>query len=585
MGIYGFDAEIPEVASLPMPNAAGAALPIGTDQFTLGVPGFSGADVQMPNPYLTAADADAEPRVLGLTATQRDWVTRLAAGIEDATVALQGKQGTASSELRKQRRADVGEERAARMEERKARTEEERLGLERGRFAIAQADAKRKERDQVFADADKYLQGAAGLSDEDKAARENGLLTRMAATAPEDTVTLKTLLTNRTFAEDIRVLLPHMQPHERKALETNARSFLQKPEGVDLLRKAAENYASDDVLKDLTNRVMLTARNEKAAGVTGVIDREVLRKAIVNSPGTDATLALFNQTRFSPELHKAAESIITGGGFSASTVAAKVGETRAVTRAGKEVEAEFKGPDLSQDLRDILRREAGSGGAKDPMKPTAHEVTRAATVQQKEKIDVAAAQGAQAAVDKAAAVLNLPLSREDAQALGVPFGTTTKQAQGIVALSPAQREALGQFDAAEAIIEDIKKYSARVNTAQGFASRTYQGIKNELGALLQTNDDAVLLESKKGTLSMVSRALGEKGTLNEGDMRRAMSLIPNLWDKQSIAKTKIDDLLNLFKTIKARKPGAPQAPTSIPSAVQNLSDAELKKRLGIKEQP
>ena len=165
-GIYGFDVpEIPEVASLPLPSAAGAALPIGTEDFTLGVPGFSGADVRMPNPYLTAADAAvAEPTRLGFTEKQWDWIGRLAAGVEDATVALQGKQGTALSDLLKRRRADVSEERAARTEERtqrteerKARTEEERLGLERGR----EARAARTEQGQAF---DAVAKGASDLA-------------------------------------------------------------------------------------------------------------------------------------------------------------------------------------------------------------------------------------------------------------------------------------------------------------------------------------------------------------------------------------------------------------------------------------
>ena len=211
MAPFHFEQGVPDAASLPLPSGAGEALPISGGGFNLGVSPTVTAD--LPNPFLTAADAAvAEPTRLGLTEKQWDWIGRLAAGIEDATLAVQGKQGTAMSDLLKRRRADVGEERAARTEERRTKTEEARLGLERGRFEIAQATEQRAATKAIFDDATVYLQGAEGLSPAAREVRENGLIARMAAKSPGDINTLRLMFNDRTFSEDMSVLVPHINP-------------------------------------------------------------------------------------------------------------------------------------------------------------------------------------------------------------------------------------------------------------------------------------------------------------------------------------------------------------------------------------
>ena len=234
-----------------------------------------------------------------------------------------------------------------------------------------------------------------------------------------------------------------------------------------------------------------------------------------------------------------------------------------------------KGADLSQDLRDILQRK---GMAQDPKKPTDDEITAASRVHLKERIDVSASQGVAAAKAMQEAALDLPLSRTDAEAFGVKFGTTPRQAQGLLAQSPATREAIGSLKGALAIVDDIAKYSAKVNTAQGVVGRTYRGFMNSVGALIQSNDDAVLLQSKSGTLSLLIRALGEKGTLAEGDVARGLALIPNLWDKDSIAKAKIEDLRGLFKNIGESKVPTPLRPGAGPEP-KAATQADVMKAL------
>ncbi len=166
---FHFEQQVPDAAGLPLPSGAGEALPIDPGGFGLDV---SPIRADLPNPYLTAADAVvADPTWLGLTEKQRDWVTRLAAGIEDATLALHGKQGTAVSDLLKRRRVDVSEERAARTEERagrteerKAKVEEERLGLERGRFGLEQIREARAIRTQELTEGRVFLNDASNLA-------------------------------------------------------------------------------------------------------------------------------------------------------------------------------------------------------------------------------------------------------------------------------------------------------------------------------------------------------------------------------------------------------------------------------------
>ena len=485
--------------------------------------------------------------------------------LKDATAASQGKQGTGVQDFAISQGGN-------RLREEAGQREQKRLEIaERGDVRAAEGDARERELfpmkkeltekqlRRVQLETSKDFMVLYGDVDIDALSPEKQTEHRAAIRAEAQQLGVNPALVETIFMD--RSFLRFLKPRI-KAVEEDLR-----PEEAETLRglmrrgKPAEAAGTMELAKGILQRAVERKAERLTTGFANALGRTPTAQEIDTRFADDPTVkeALFE----SPVLARLRQQYGLTGTKAAQAAEGRetpeeaVAKTTAVERAKKV----FKGPDLSQDLKDILQR---PGAAKNPDKPTDEEIGKAAKVQLNEKISVSAAQGAAGLVERAKAGLDLPLSREDAQALGVPFGTTPRQAQGIVPLSATQQEAATQFDAAGAAIKDIRRYSSKVNTATGPADRTVQGIAAWIGKTLQTNDDAVLLESKKGYMSLLVRSLGEKGTLNEGDINRALGLMPTLWDTKSIAGKKLDDLEALFDEIKKRR--------AVPSSERQRAD-------------
>jgi hypothetical protein len=165
---------------------------------------------------------------------------------------------------------------------------------------------------------------------------------------------------------------------------------------------------------------------------------------------------------------------------------------------------------------------------------------------QQRRIEVAGATAGIQAKARIEEQQTAPLSVEEANKLGVPYGTTREQANGMMVMTPQQREAITGFDTARTIIADIQKYSERVNTASaGLSGRGSQAMKL-WGAWTQSDPDAALLMSKAGELASVARSLGEKGALANQDVARAAALIPSVLDTREVAAQKIQDMMTII---------------------------------------
>lgn len=134
------------------------------------------------------------------------------------------------------------------------------------------------------------------------------------------------------------------------------------------------------------------------------------------------------------------------------------------------------------------------------------------------------------------------LTPSEANELGVPFGTTKGQAEGIMPMTAQQRAAIASYDSARTIIADIRQYSEKVNLAGGgLKGRAAQGMKL-WGAWTQSDPDAALLQSKAGELANLARSMGEKGALADKDVARAAALVPGVMDTREIAQKKLNDM-------------------------------------------
>lgn len=154
-------------------------------------------------------------------------------------------------------------------------------------------------------------------------------------------------------------------------------------------------------------------------------------------------------------------------------------------------------------------------------------------------------------LDKPFTLTGQILNPTEASMLGVPYGTTKTEAagQGMSAVPQAKREVLASFDTAVNILKDVETYSKKVNTFNagiGGATRLAKGVSNWAGGKTQTAPDVTALMNKTGELSMLIRALGEKGALAEGDVARGLKLIPTEFDTSTVAKQKLNDLRDLF---------------------------------------
>lgn len=114
------------------------------------------------------------------------------------------------------------------------------------------------------------------------------------------------------------------------------------------------------------------------------------------------------------------------------------------------------------------------------------------------------------------------------------------------ALTVGERTALNDIQAAEGLVDQLERDVAAVGLGTG-VGRFVEGAKDFLGAKLQTNPEAAAFEQSRGALAtLLIRAIGEKGTLAEGDVKRAVNLVPRITDNQETAARKLAALRGIF---------------------------------------
>src|SRR3990167_7563360 len=139
------------------------------------------------------------------------------------------------------------------------------------------------------------------------------------------------------------------------------------------------------------------------------------------------------------------------------------------------------------------------------------------------------------------------------------------KSRGGVVVSKDKREQINAFQSAQQIVNDIEEISKKVNTETGFRS-VIVGRTRQAAALAQEDPDVSLFQSKRGTLGLLIRALGERGVLTEGDIQRAGALIPLVTDSKTVAERKINALRGLMTNIEKTRLGAAGQKLSLPKS-------------------
>ncbi len=122
-------------------------------------------------------------------------------------------------------------------------------------------------------------------------------------------------------------------------------------------------------------------------------------------------------------------------------------------------------------------------------------------------------------------------------------GQINKQikAQGRSIMPPIARKAIEALGGASTVVDELEALSLQVNTAGPGMARFAQGAKNWLGATSQSDVAAQGLASSRAGLSgNLARAISaERGVLTDADLRRALRLLPGLWDSKEVASSQI----------------------------------------------
>jgi hypothetical protein len=168
------------------------------------------------------------------------------------------------------------------------------------------------------------------------------------------------------------------------------------------------------------------------------------------------------------------------------------------------------------------------------------------------------------------------LARGEIQPQNVPIKIRDKvlrlaQDQSVAIMSDREREAIGSLDTANQILKDVKKYSEKIHTGEGLGARV-TGLVRQGASAAGYDADVTSLQSKAGELALIVRALGERGALAEGDVARALLLLPvNPRLTKAEAQNQLRDLEGIFSKVRSSRfetttmPMRTNAPSTAPS--------------------
>lgn len=130
------------------------------------------------------------------------------------------------------------------------------------------------------------------------------------------------------------------------------------------------------------------------------------------------------------------------------------------------------------------------------------------------------------------------------------------QGQG---LDANQRKASSQVNSALSIVDQLQGLYSKAGAAQGF-----KGYVTKLTSKTPINSaQKSFTDQRSGYISRIVRALGEVGTLNEGDIQRAIALIPDYTDTPESAQSKWDGLRQVLNSFKQSTLNSPQSQQQI----------------------
>ena len=172
---------------------------------------------------------------------------------------------------------------------------------------------------------------------------------------------------------------------------------------------------------------------------------------------------------------------------------------------------------------------------------------------------------------------------------------------GAEVYSTSEQQRQQQADAAMGILEELE--SLALGEDGGVFSGVESGVINRVGAALEhglnmlTQDDpraSRYHDLVNASLSPFIKFLGESGALAEGDVQRALGLMPRIWpfpDTEEVAGQKLRQVReilergvrnrNLIQAGDMEPIASDSGDNSAPRSAQEMSDEELLRGLGL----
>jgi len=134
------------------------------------------------------------------------------------------------------------------------------------------------------------------------------------------------------------------------------------------------------------------------------------------------------------------------------------------------------------------------------------------------------------------------------------YGTSHAKAEqeGFLPVTATMRNNLVAVGGAMKIASEVANLVDRVfPDDETVLERLRGGGERAISAWAQSNVEAAeLRDTIKGTLAPIIRSLGEKGALSDGDVSRAINLLPKLTDGASLARRKMMRVMRILETQK-----------------------------------
>ena len=145
--------------------------------------------------------------------------------------------------------------------------------------------------------------------------------------------------------------------------------------------------------------------------------------------------------------------------------------------------------------------------------------------------------------------INRPLTLAEQQAYGLPAGSTLQDAIGMQPLSPTTRQGLNAIQGAIPLIDTLETMVSGLNLSDSISGSVINGAKLQGMSLLPATKAGQYAAQVNAFVSLITRALGEKGTLATFDVERIKAALPGFYDTKESADSKLNTLRTIMNEV------------------------------------